>query len=48
MIAALNELDILSADIGNAYLQAPVREKIHTTARPEFGPQQVGQTVIVV
>ncbi len=48
MIAALNELDILSADIGNAYLQAPVREKVHTTAGPEFGPQQVGQTVIVV
>jgi hypothetical protein len=47
-IAALNGLDILSADIGNAYLQAPVREKVHTTAGPEFGPQRIGQTVIVV
>lgn len=47
-IAALNGLDILSADIGNAYLQAPVREKIHTTAGPEFGLQRVGQTVIIV
>jgi hypothetical protein len=37
-IAALNNLDILSADIGNAYLQAPVQEKVHTTAGPEFGP----------
>jgi hypothetical protein len=47
-IAALNELDILSADIGNAYLQAPVREKVHTTVGPEFGPHRIGQTVIVV
>jgi len=47
-IAALNNLEILSADIGNAYLQAPVREKVHTTAGPEFGPQRIGQTVIVV
>jgi hypothetical protein len=47
-IAALNDLSILSADIGNAYLQAPVREKVHTTAGPEFGNQRIGQTVVVV
>jgi hypothetical protein len=28
LIAALNDLDILSCDIGNAYLNAPCREKI--------------------
>lgn len=48
LIAALNELEILSADIGNAYLQAPVHEKVHTTAGPEFGPQYQGKTVIIV
>jgi len=48
LIAALNGLDILAADIGNAYLQAPVREKVHTTAGLEFGPSRVGQTVIIV
>jgi hypothetical protein len=48
LIAALNELDILAADVGNAYLQAPAREKVHTTAGPEFGPSRVGQTVIIV
>jgi hypothetical protein len=48
LIAALNELDILSADVGNAYLQAPVREKVHTTAGPEFGQNNIGRTVIVV
>jgi hypothetical protein len=48
LIAALNDIDILTADIGNAYLQAPAREKVHTTAGPEFGPNNVGKTVIVV
>jgi hypothetical protein len=48
LIAALNELDILAADIGNAYLQAPAREKVHTTAGPEFGPNHIGKTVIIV
>jgi hypothetical protein len=47
LIAALNDLDILAADIGNAYLQAPAREKVHTTAGPEFGPNHVGKTVII-
>ena len=27
LLAALNDLEILAADIGNAYLQAPCREK---------------------
>jgi hypothetical protein len=48
LIAALNNLDIMAADVGNAYLQAPVREKVHTTAGPEFGPSNVGKTVVVV
>jgi hypothetical protein len=48
LLAALNGLDILSADVGNAYLQAPAREKVHTTAGPEFGPNNVGKTVIIV
>ena len=48
LVAALNDLEILSADIGNAYLQAPAREQVHTTAGPEFGPARQGQTVIIV
>jgi len=48
LITALNDLDILAADVGNAYLQAPVREKVHTTAGHEFGPINVGKTVIVI
>jgi hypothetical protein len=34
--------------VSNAYLQAPVREKVHTTAGPEFGPNNIGKTVVVV
>ena len=37
LIAALNELDIMSADIGNAYLNEPNKEKIWTIAGHEFG-----------
>jgi hypothetical protein len=47
LVAALNNLKVLSADIGNAYLNAPNREKVHATAGKEFG-SRVGQTVIIV
>jgi hypothetical protein len=30
LIAALNDLNILAADIGNAYLNAPTDEKVYT------------------
>ena len=36
-IAALNGLDVMSCDIGNAYLNAPCQEKIWCIAGPEFG-----------
>ena len=36
MFAALNNLDILAAVVGNAYLNANCREKIWTIAGPEF------------
>ena len=47
LLAALNELDICAADIGNAYLNAPCREKIWFEAGPEFGENK-GKTVKVV
>lgn len=40
MAAALNGLDILAADIGNAHLNVPAREKIFITCGPEFGPPE--------
>lgn len=48
LLAALNDLDVLSADIGNAYLNAPCREKIYTLAGKEFGPTNEGKVVIIV
>lgn len=46
-IAALNDLDILMADIGNAYLNADCREKIWMFAGPEFGSRQGCKVIIV-
>jgi hypothetical protein len=40
MLAALNDLDIMACDIGNAYLNAPCREKVWFVAGPEFGSRQ--------
>ena len=37
-IAALNDLDILAADVQNAYLNALTKEKVYTMAGLEFGP----------
>ena len=37
LMAALNDVPLLAADIGNAYLNAPCREKIYTIAGAEFG-----------
>jgi hypothetical protein len=41
-IAALNELDILGADVQNTFLTAPNKEKYWMIARPEFGPKGAG------
>jgi hypothetical protein len=37
MLAALNDLQVKTADIKKAYLTAPVSEKIWTMLGPEFG-----------
>ena len=46
LVAALNGLKVMSADIQNAYLTADCREKIFTIAGPEFGSEQ-GSIMIV-
>jgi Reverse transcriptase (RNA-dependent DNA polymerase) len=47
-MAALHDTDILSADIQNAYLNAPVKEKLYTIAGKEFGPKNEGRPVMIV
>jgi hypothetical protein len=46
--AALNGLDLMSSDIQNAYLQAPITEKYWTTCGPEFGPELQGRKARIV
>jgi hypothetical protein len=46
LIAALNDLDILACDIGNAYLNAPCREKIWFKAGRECGAD-MGKVMII-
>jgi hypothetical protein len=46
LIAALNDLDLQSGDIENAYLTAPCRERMWTRAGPEFGNDQ-GKVFII-
>jgi hypothetical protein len=47
-VAALNDLDIMSGDIKNAYLNSPCDKKIWTVLGPEFGPEQEGKRAIIV
>ena len=47
MMAALNDLEVCAADVGNAYLNAPCREKIWTIAGLEFGSRAGTVQVIV-
>ncbi len=46
-VAPLNELDVLGADVQNAFLTAPNKEKCWMVAGPEFGPEE-GKTLLVV
>ena len=46
-LAALNDLDILSADVQGAYLNADTKEKIYTIAGLEFG-SRAGRPAVIV
>jgi len=46
LTAALNDVPLLAADIGNAYLNATCREKIYTVAGAEFGDLK-GKVLII-
>lgn len=46
-LAALNDLQVKTSDIQNAYLASPCEEKIHTILGPEFGPDKGKKAIIV-
>jgi Reverse transcriptase (RNA-dependent DNA polymerase) len=47
VIAALNDLEIMAADIGNAYLNAYTSEKVFTITGPEFGDESNRVAILV-
>jgi hypothetical protein len=47
LVAALNDLYVLGADVQNAFLTAPNKEKCWMVAGPEFGAEE-GKTFLVV
>jgi hypothetical protein len=48
LIAAYYDIDIMAADVGNAYLNAPTKEKVYIITGPEFGPLEQGKVAIIV
>jgi Reverse transcriptase (RNA-dependent DNA polymerase) len=46
-LAALNDLEVKTADIENAYLTAPMSEKIWTKLGPEFGADNGMKAILV-
>ena len=47
MLAALNDLGVKTADIENAYLTAPVTEKVWTILGPKFGKNASKRAIVV-
>ena len=46
-LAALNDLEVKTSDIQNAYLTAPCTEKVHTTLGIKFGEDKRKTAIIV-
>jgi hypothetical protein len=47
-LAALNDIELLAADVRNAYLNAPTNEQVYTTAGLKFGPELQGKVIVIV
>mmetsp|Transcript_5420 Transcript_5420/g.7997 ORF Transcript_5420/g.7997 Transcript_5420/m.7997 type:complete len:239 (+) Transcript_5420:3465-4181(+) len=47
-MAAMYDLEPLAADIGNAYLNAPTKEKYYIITGPEFGSLEEGKIALIV
>ena len=45
--AALNDLDVFTADIWNAYIQAPSLQKDYIICGPEFGVESIGRAALI-
>jgi len=47
LLAALNDLEVLSCDVQNAYISAPAREQLWTQFGDELGTQYAGRKAII-
>jgi hypothetical protein len=47
LVAALNDLDIMSADVAGAYLIADCPEKVHIICGQEFGSEYMGRIAVI-
>jgi hypothetical protein len=47
LIEAVNDLQIVTTGIGNAYLNATTKENVHTIFGAEFGKRVIGRTVVI-
>jgi hypothetical protein len=47
MLAALNDLQLKAGDVLNAYITAPVKEKVWTILGPKFGNDSGKSSIIV-
>ena len=47
LLAALNDVELLSCDIQNAYLAAPNKEKVWTEFTDQLGPEYSGRKAII-
>jgi hypothetical protein len=47
LIAALNDLDVLAADIGNAYLNARTKEKVYNICGGSLAMSMLGEWLLL-
>ena len=47
-LAAMNNLSVCAADVGNAFLYGTTKEKVYIRAGPEFGKLRRGKRLIIV
>ena len=48
LVVVLHDLEVLLADVQGAYLDAPTKEKVCTTAGLEFGRETTGHPVLSI
>jgi Reverse transcriptase (RNA-dependent DNA polymerase) len=48
LIASLNDMEVMTADVQGAYLNAPCHERVYTICGREFGVENTGRIAVIV